>query len=262
MLDVVFSDSAKACIHSELSKGTFEDVVSIGFYLDIGPIATIQQCVNREDIFQQLWGRFNFSEDDKHEFLMDCIKDQQKLLEVANRKEPIRIWTSNAPYECCGLYYVCYLLKDIDCDIRLMQLPEYIDHTTSIQSYTSWQEVPIDCLTTMTKYEIPLTSSLKQFYYASTWHTLMVQNAPLRIVLNGTLVSVADDFYDPFIRQCIPEGKFTMAFLICIVIGTIIPGVHDSFIAFRIQHMIDTKELLLIEEGLDNSPYGHTLCRG
>ena len=41
------------------------------------------------------------------------------------RGEAMRIWYSDAPYAVCGLYQVCSMLKDCDCPVLVVKLPEY-----------------------------------------------------------------------------------------------------------------------------------------
>ena len=42
------------------------------------------------------------------------------------------------------------------------------------------------------------------------WRKLQAENAALRAVVNGRLVSVKADFYDQFIEREMPAGEFLM----------------------------------------------------
>jgi hypothetical protein len=156
MLEVVFSDSEKGSMKAaksynakamlggayyigekptkaELEKyfegqavgGNSQDVVNIGFSLDIGDISGEIDGNERQNIFRKVWGRFDFDNKEQEQFFQNQRKDMEKLLSAAKDGIPIRIWKSNAPYSTCGFYFVCHLLKNIDCNISVVSLPEY-----------------------------------------------------------------------------------------------------------------------------------------
>jgi hypothetical protein len=157
MLEVVFSDSEKGSMKvaknynaktmlggaigyigkkptkAELRKhfegqaigGNSQDVVNIGFSLDIGDISGEIDGHERQNIFRKLWGRFEVDNKEQERFFRNQRKDMEKLLSAAKDGIPIRIWKSNTPYSACGFHFVCHLLKNIDCDIRVVSLPEY-----------------------------------------------------------------------------------------------------------------------------------------
>ena len=156
MLEVVFSDSEKGSMKvaknynaktmlggaisyvgkkpTKAELGNFEgqaiggnsqDVVNIGFSLDIGDISGEIDGHERQNIFRKLWGRFEVDNKEQERFFRNQRKDMEKLLSAAKDGIPIRIWKSNTPYSACGFHFVCHLLKNIDCDIRVVSLPEY-----------------------------------------------------------------------------------------------------------------------------------------
>jgi hypothetical protein len=157
MLEVVFSDSEKGSMKvaknynaktmlggangyigkkptkAELEKhfegqsvgGNSQDVVNIGFFLDIGGISGEIDGNERQDIFRKLWGRFVFDKKEQEQFFQNQRRDMEKLLSAAKDGIPIRIWKSNAPYSACGFHFVCHLLENIDCNI-IYYIPKLI----------------------------------------------------------------------------------------------------------------------------------------
>lgn len=80
------------------------------------------------------------------------------------------------------------------------------------------------------------------------WAQRRQENAPLRAVLSGRLVSVSAEFYDPLIRAQIPDGPFRVANLIGDVLGRYQLGIGDWWIAERIQAMEAKGELCAVAE--------------
>src|SRR5690554_361874 len=124
MLEVVFSDSEKGSMKvvknyneknmiggaisyigknptkAELEKhfevqaveGNSQDVVNIGFLLDIGDISGAVDGNERQNIFSKVWGRFDFDDKEQEQFFKNQRKDVEKLLSVVQNGKPIRIW--------------------------------------------------------------------------------------------------------------------------------------------------------------------------
>ncbi len=68
-----------------------------------------------------------------------------------------------------------------------------------------------------------------------------MENAPLRVSLNGKLQSASEDIYDSFILREIdaqPDG-FKMAVVIGNVIGKYQLGIGDAWVSIRIDKMIE-----------------------
>lgn len=174
MLEVVFSDSEKASMKVaknyneknmiggavsyigekptkiELEKyfegqavgGDSRDVVNIGFSLDVGDISGSIDGYERQNVFLKLWGRFDFDDKEQKQFFLNQRKDMEYLLSAAKNGMPIRIWKSNAPYSTCGFYFVCNILRNIDCNISVVSLPKYKQISENeIVEYRHWGEV-------------------------------------------------------------------------------------------------------------------------
>ena len=122
--------------------GSSKDVVNIGFSLDIGDVLGEIDGNERQNIFCKMWGRFDFDNKEQEQFFQNQRKDMEKLLTAAQDGTPIRIWKSNAPYSTCGFYFVCNMLRNIDCNISIVSLPEYKKISDNeIVTYSHWGEV-------------------------------------------------------------------------------------------------------------------------
>ncbi len=72
--------------------GSSQDVVNIGFAIDVGDITGAIDGNERQKAFRKLWGRFNIEDSEREQFFQNQRKDLDKLLSSAQKGTPIRIW--------------------------------------------------------------------------------------------------------------------------------------------------------------------------
>lgn len=291
MLEVVFSDSEKGSMKvaknyneknmiggsigyigkkptkTELEKyfegqaveGNSQDVVNIGFFLDVGDISGAIDGNERQNVFRKVWGRFDFDNKEEEQFFQNQRKDMERLLSVAQNGTPIRIWKSNAPYSTCGFYFVCNILRNIDCKISIVSLPEFeLISENKIVEYSHWGEVDAGKFYQF----LPLGKQLSQIekrIVSDYWRDLMEENAPLRAIINGKIISVPENFYDFIITNNLPDNDFIMARFIGKLLGEYNLGISDSWYALRIDKMIEDNKLIVVENKDPSHPYGKVL---
>lgn len=293
MLEVVFSDSEKGSMKvaknyneknmlggavsyigkkptkKELEKhfkgqavgGNSQDVVNIGFSLDIGDVSGVIDGNERQNVFHKMWRRFDFDNKEQEHFFQNQRKDMEYLLSAAKDGIPIRIWKSDAPYSACGFFFVCNILRDIDCNISVVSLPKYKPISENeIVEYSQWGEVEPGKFYQFLPLEKQLTQIEKRVV-SDYWHDLMVENAPLRAIVNGRLISVSEDFYDFIIMKNLPDNDFIMARFIGKLLGEYSLGVSDSWYALRIDKMVEENKLIVVENRDHSHPYGKILRR-
>lgn len=291
MLEVVFSDSAKGAmkvakkyrrdnmlggavgyigkkpLNQEIKKqlegeaigGSAKDVVCIGLNLDIGDISGEIDSEERKTEFIRLFGSVNFEDDEIKRFFISQREDFEKLLVAAKTGEPIRIWKSHSPFSACAFAFLCHALQNIDCNLNVIMLPEYWetpDHT--IISCADWAELAPDQLYRFLPLERKI-SALEKSIHSRLWNDLKAENAPLRALVNGNLISVLEDFYDHIIIKNIPDGEFVMAQLIGTILGKYPLGVTDGWYALRIKKMIAENRLEVVADKDASHPYGKVL---
>lgn len=291
MLGVVFSDSAKGTMKEaksynkehmlngamgyigkkpskkELKKrlegeavgGSSEDVVCIGFNLDIGDITGGIDSEERKNEFIRLFGSVDFESMEIKRFFNSQREDFEKLLVTAKSGEPIRIWKSNTPFSACAFAFLCDALQNIECKINVVLLPEYWETAdNTIQSCADWAELMPSELYKFLSLEREITNIEKRVQ-GRLWNDLKAENAPLRALVNGKLISVPEDFYDHIIIKNIPDQEFVMAQLIGIVLGKYSLGIGDSWYALRIKKMIAENKLKIVADKDVSHPYGKIL---
>lgn len=238
--------------------GRPEDIVNIGYSLDIGDISGAIDGEERQTIYRKLWSHFNVDNIEQKQFFQNQRKDMEKLLDAAKNNIPIRIWKSNAPYSTCGFYLICYMLRDIDCEISVVSLPEMNVSEDAIVVYRTWAEVEAGKFYQFLPFEKQLPPIEKKMY-SDYWQRLKDENAPLRAMINGQIVSVPEDFYDCIIEDNFPEGDFIMGRLIGELLGKYNLGISDSWYALRMKKMIEANKLMVINNKNLSHPYEKVL---
>lgn len=255
MLEVVFDEAVKGSMMLAKSKdkkksiaGKKEDVVSIGFSFDIGDISGKIDSLQRQEVFRRTSG-LDSTEAEVREFFIKQCKELEKLLSSAKNGHTIRIWKGNAPFSVCAFAFVCHKLKNIDCEIKVVSLPKHhkISRDT-IVSYSSWAEIPAEEFHKFLSLEKDF-SEIEKTIFAYLWEELKEENAPLRALVNGKLISVPEDFYDHLIIKNIPDGEFSKLELIGEVLGKYGLGVGDSWFDFRIDKLIEENKLEVLSRG-------------
>lgn len=244
-------------------EGTAEDVICLGFLLDIGNIREDISSEYRKQLIYSMYAQEQWGKDEKMDAelmqLCDyyCIEMERLKRYLADGK-PIRVWYSDAPYSKCGFYQLCAGLQKYQNEISAVKLPEYRIRTdNTIVSYKNWGEVAAEefagflyCEKKLSKEEIRM--------YAILWSILQEDNSPLRAVVNGKLIGVPEDFYDFLIWKRITRKPIKEARLIGEILGHNQLGVGDWWYAKRIDYFIQNGKIKIVEDS-ENS-YARTIC--
>lgn len=248
MLEVVFSESEKGGIlQAKAIHGDSKEIVNVGFFLEMGDITGTIDGKERQEVYEQTLGRHYADNKNKKRIFVEQKNDMNILLTSAKAGEPIRIWKSHAPYSMCGFYYVCHLLKEIDCPINTVILPEYIHNTDqTVASYNNWGEIEPEKIYDLMTFEKSI-SALEKRTASDCWEALKKENAPLRAIVNGKLISVPEDFYDFLIIQNLPNNEFTQGQLIAKLITEYDLIVTDRWYELRMDKLIQENKLTIIK---------------
>lgn len=241
--------------------GNSSQVVCIPLLLDMGDINVPVDSEYRKNLIIDMYTINGFNDSDVMESLEKAwekyLGEIERLKKYAALGEDIRLWYSDAPYSLCGFYFVCNLLKEYDCRVFAVKLPQHMQLSDNeIQSYTTWGEVDAGKLYKF----LSLTEELSAFevrLYASKWTELKEEKSTLRAVVNGKVIGVPEDFYDHIIQKEIPDGEFVMARLIGKILGKYPLGIGDWWYAKRINLMIEQGELVILNK--NKEIYSQTL---
>lgn len=263
MIEIVFSDSARGSLLMAQPRGGKNIVYGFELGLSVGDIAQDAMGPVRYDVLLKLCG-FPSKEwqlDRKMEQAAAALPD---ILRWSGEGEPVRLWYSDQPDELCGL---CWMLTQLDglkeqCGpvsaVKLPRFEQRDDHTQVERN--GWGEVAPEEWYSFLPHERPVPPVQRRFY-AHRWRELQEENAPLRAVLNGRLVSAPEDLYDSFIRRELARmaDEFREAQLVGNVIGRCQLGISDGWIAARIQAMIQNGELEIVAQPAKEGLYRRIL---
>ena len=181
-------------------EGTSDEVICLGFMLDIGNIKEEIDSEYRKKLIysmyaQEQWGRAETT-DAELQKAGDCYcTELQRLHNYLRDGESIRIWYSEAPYSMCGFYYLCSILRNYKNEIHAVRMPRYKVCPNGIVSYQNWGEVAAEEFAGFLNFEKELSEE-EITMYSILWNTLREDNSPLRAAVNGKILGVPEEFYD------------------------------------------------------------------
>lgn len=243
-------------------EGTSEEVICLGFMLDIGNIKEQMDSLYRRELIYSMYAQNQWEQDgETEEELKNAgdvyVKELYRLMEFLDHGEAVRIWYSDTPYSRCGFYSLCQILKGYKNEISAVKLPAYIVRENCIVSYQSWSEVSAEEFAGFLPYEKALSKEEVRMY-AMLWSELIEENSPLRAVVNGKVLSVPEDFYDFLIWQRLKNVPLKEARLIGDILGQSQIGVGDWWYNRRIEYYIKQGEIRVVEDS--KNKYARMIC--
>lgn len=271
MIELCFDDSVKGLIrsiHSRARAGEKQQeeepkILLLPLVLSTGGIAGFAEEPNRwqdtalmqRKMMMERWGDL-----DRMDAPETIRKFSQKRFEMsvqaienllsASAQDEVRIWAEWSPDTICGMMFACNLLEKSGASVCLMPLPIWSERNEKTAVlYKGWGEVSPEEWQKMNPKEI-LLSKLAVGVMSRRWKELCLEDAPLRTLVNGRIISVGADFYDSILLQEIPCKEIQMAE----VMGRIISkglGLSYGWLCQRLTELIDSGEILLTETGKD-----------
>lgn len=221
-------------------EGRREDIVPLSLLLSVGSIDEDGIGPARRAVLKELYPDLG---EELEKLLEKSRQGLAAILERAGQGEPLRVWSSHNPDDACGLCWLLEQLRPIgfeSLDVTLVRLPEFQARPdgTAVR-YAGWGEVEPHQFGRMALAGEKLPAIALRMM-ANRWRELRQENAPLRAVLNGRLVSAPETLYDAWILREIAaqEPEFHEAALIGNVIGRHRLGIGDGWIAHRVEQFI------------------------
>lgn len=242
--------------------GMAEEVICLGFMLDIGDIREPVDSPYRKELIYSMYAQDQWGDGSEMDAELKCagecyVKELLRLRKYLEEGESIRIWYSDAPYSRCGFYSLCSMLRKYENDIRAVKLPEYKMRANSIAIYKNWGEIPAEEFAAFLPGEKKLAKDELRMY-SGLWSDLVEDNSPLRAVVNGRVIGVLEDFYDFVIWKRITKEPEKEARLIGDILGRWQISVGDWWYARRINHFIEKGRIRVAEDS--ENQYARMLC--
>lgn len=201
--------------------------------------------------------------------LVKQIKDGQmqweSLLTFLEQDEELRIWYNpRNPDDVCGLYWFLWLLKKSNLSPKLwrMALPEYFTEPNgNIVVCRGWPEIVPEKLGHYLYLQQEVSVVFSTMAYCA-WEKLREENAALRAMVNGTICSVPEDFYDGIIRMELekqPEQFKEPSFIADLLMKTCLGAMGDEFIHRRLMKLVNDGILSVVTASEDGSYRGQIL---
>lgn len=241
--------------------GEPSDVFGFPLGLSVGAITG----TGMDEIREQALKMFFEEEKEVQELVQQAREDIETLRRRMEEGEPVRIWYSDQADERCGLVW---LLAQMDAwelkvpEIQLIKLPDWMQKDNYIVEYQGVGEVTPGEWSRFLPFQRKASSGLLRAA-SLKWRMLQKENAPLRAVVAGKILSVDADFYDWLIRKELEnqETEFQEPQLIGSVIRHQV-GVWDTWIALRVEEMIRAGELEVVtQESADAFPNYRKILR-
>ncbi|MDD4849704.1 MAG: DUF3658 domain-containing protein [Gemmiger sp.] len=235
--------------------GEQKDLVGLSFGLSEGDIQApicSQSCPRKACVAQAFsFDRYNDAaelQDAAEPFWQACIQDLEKLQAAP---ASVRIWLDATPDAQCGLLFVADLLQGTDTEMRLVELPQTVQQPDGLTvRYRGWGEVEPLLMGTFLDRERVLDAQERE-RLARRWQTLKAENAPLRVVENGEVISTELCYYDDAIRKAFPQDTCNIANIIGRALGNQEVPTGDVFVAKRLQAFIESGELAVTKNSTD-----------
>lgn len=261
----VYGDASLLPVREEWISvpGNASEVICLPYMLDIGDIQKPFDSSYRKDMILSMYTQSGWDNSESflrelEEAVLATMQEYGRLFKMLESSRAVRIWYSRAAYSLCGFYWLCGELRNVDCEISVIELPEHIEkeeHT--IIQYRNWGEVEAESMSSFLPLEKRLSVNEKKLY-AQKWEELVQDNSPLRAVINNELVGVPENFYDFLIRKMLTVEPVKEARLIGKILGRYPLSTSDWWYAARIEKMIQTGEIRVLEDS--EQKYTRLLC--
>lgn len=245
--------------------GKREDVYGFSLALNLGDIRDPLCVSDRLNAFCVGFSFFDAKlEREMRQYLTEIPgKLDEVRLRIAGG-EDARIWYSSNPEELCGFYWLMDQLRSLPEDhgtLYALRLPDWEESGDVIRTYQGWGEIAPGEFHRFLHLAQPVSDGLSR-YFGNRWKELQQENASLRAMMNGRLMSVSEDIYDRCIHAELAKqpDEFREAHLVGNVLGRYQLGVNDGFIHHRIEKMVQQGSLIPVTVAREGEPgYWRTL---
>lgn len=245
-------------------EGSPQDILPFSLSLSIGPIDEDGIGPLRENVLEQLLCIFPEGRQAAAEIVRAAQRALDTLLARAPH-EPVRFWTDRTPDAACGLGWALEQLRPLgleQLDLRVVDLSRLCAEGEPPFGGRCAGEISPHEWGWLARQTRPLSADRAEAL-AQHWCTLRQEDAPLRAMLNGTLVSAAIDLYDPYLRAVLDEldDTFQEAVLIGRTLAKFPLGFGDAWLALRVEQWVADGALEAVTRPDPDGPAYHRLLR-
>lgn len=264
MIHILFGPSPAGSLRAAFKENGIdknEQIISFWDRFSIGPVWLLDEEAGKEARFDWMKNVINDEYGEFQEYKQSFQKTIDQILSIPEGL-PITIWTADNAHEQTGLRFVLHLLKERNIDIILINTTKAFGELFKKRNvqYTVLHSGEISPDKLQIIYDQGqgrvLTDHDKEDY-ENEWLSISDTRETLRIWRNGRIVSVPEDYCDPFIiqkakklhREQKTKDFMKSARLIGEVLGHLDQYVGDEFLEYRLRKLIE-KEVFDVEGSL------------
>lgn len=245
-------------------EGDPRDILPLSLALSVGPIDEEGIGPLREETLTRLLSIYPEGQQTAAEILANARRRLDTLL-IRAPQEPVRLWVDHTPDAACGLRWVLAQLQPLgleNLDLRVVELPAQAPHEEGGLILRNLGELHPGEWGRLAR-EARVLPAGQAAALVTQWRMLQSENAPLRAVLNGVLVSADESLYDPYLRRVLDElpETFSEAILIGRTLGRFQLGFGDAWLALRVERWIADGKLQVVSTPEPDSPLYHRMLR-
>lgn len=239
---IAFGDSAGGSLRVALRNRQGEQAVVLGDDLMVGPLASELPQLWKKRLN---WWRERINGREKADMEAYVMKAGLSWLLWPGRLNelPVVIWTGDSAAEQTALRCLLAVIPD-DADLSIVNPTALLNRRFPEVEYRSMGEIVAEKLRPLLEEAEPMTPEAREAY-ADDWRRLAAEEGVLRVMENGKLRTVTEDYFDGEIVKAARKlkalaGKYIKsARLIGEVIGYADQRVSDSFIEYRVRQLIE-----------------------
>ncbi|MEH7352949.1 DUF1835 domain-containing protein [Neobacillus drentensis] len=264
MIHILFGPSPAGSLRAAFKENGIdknEQIISFWDRFSIGPVWRLDEEAGKEARFDWMKNVINDEYGEFQEYKQSFQKTIDQILSIPEGL-PITIWTADNAHEQIGLRFGLHLLKERNNDIILINTTKAFSELLKKRNvqYTvlhSGEISPDKLQIIYDRGQGKVLTDHDKEDYEKEWLSISDNRETLRIWRNGRIVSVPEDYFDPFIiqkakklhREQKTKDFMKSARLIGEVLGHLDQYVGDEFLEYRLRKLIE-KEVFDVEGSL------------
>lgn len=243
IINICFSEIAKDAMEQATKLKLINDQKVIVFIdeLSHGPISNLIDAHERIIWTGSLkWGEFSLGYNDEE--LMASYDEFYKEIEKINNGDKIYLWYEECVDEMCSIMYTLKLLKSKSLDIYSINTLEIFTKYLRCISRSIEEIAPEEFKTCINKAATKLNID-KQKELLNQWKILQSQNSYLRVLKDGKLISVSQDYFDKDILKFAKKKLTKVLRIIGSAAGNSEIGISDFYMRSRVKELIESGKL-------------------
>lgn len=260
IIEVVFDDSAAGAMSfAARDDRRFGEIAPLYLMADIGDIRKPMHSEYRRKLIESLYFQNQWVDEEENE--EEEIPSPKDIIASFGKKlresDAVRVWVSDCAYSRCGFLHLCTMLEGYSGKVYAVDLPRMTAITDGLAEHYSWSECEPGFFMKAVDNAVEIPEGTIKAC-ADKWKKLRYENAPLRVVLGGDIISAPANFYDFLILRYL-DSPMKEAVLIGKILCANRIGVGDYWYAKRIEQFIEKGKIRVVED--DKSRYNRLIER-